>query len=107
LRFNLGEISLWHGQLQNTCGGGPLNLRLLNQNIFRDTQLSDSALDVQSEIVWVQINVDVLSVHELGDFNLKDNAGLISRLIKSPLVLALVDLSHLALLVVHFWWSLL
>ena len=64
-------------------------------------QLSNSALDVEPHVVRVQITGDLLGIHEFGQPNLKNDAGLIRTFIITPLVLALVALTNLAIFSVN------
>ena len=64
-------------------------------------ELSDSTLDIDTQVLGLQIKVDLCGVHELGNFDFKNNARLVRSLIVSPLVFGLVCLSHLAVSAIH------
>ena len=100
LRFKLGEACLGHSQEKATCGLGTLDLTLVHKDLFIEFQLCDLAFDVQPNIEGMKVNVDERGIHEAGDLDLKQNAGLVLALLEEEFVAALVALTNVSLRVV-------
>lgn len=83
LRLDCIEIGLWHSDTEPACGLRSLDLGSLNKNfILIEPHLSDLAFNVNSNVVWLQVNVQRVRVHKTWYFHIKDELRFVSALIQ-------------------------